>query len=59
MAPRTVVAQVGSGNWVQNERKEVNNREMECLEDFVVTARNEFEWLNEHMAEIFDGTQQM
>lgn len=44
---------VGSIQWVQSERQQIFQFEGQENEDFAFSARNEFEWLNEHMAEIF------
>ena len=44
---------VGSSHWVLDERQQIAQFEAEQVEDFAFSARNDFEWLNEHMAEIF------
>ena len=49
--------QVGSASWIAEERKialEVAETE---AEEFTFSAKNEAEWLNEHMAEIFTRNQ--
>lgn len=48
---------VGSSAWIVEERAfalEVSQNE---TEEFSFAARNEMEWLNEHMAEIFSENQ--
>ena len=52
-ATRTPQAPIGSTQWVQNEREQIFQFEGQENEDFAFAARNEFEWLNEHMADIF------
>ncbi|KAK3996187.1 hypothetical protein QBC44DRAFT_377818 [Cladorrhinum sp. PSN332] len=49
--------QVGSAAWIVEERNsalEIANSE---IEEFSFSARNELDWLNEHMAEIFSENQ--
>lgn len=53
MAARTKAAPVGSTQWIQNEREQAGEFVEQELEEFGYSARNEMEWLNEHMAEIF------
>lgn len=49
--------QVGSEAWVSGERAfAVEIAETEA-EEFTFSARNELDWLNEHMAEIFNENQ--
>ncbi|KAL2352738.1 hypothetical protein BJ546DRAFT_179374 [Cryomyces antarcticus] len=48
---------IGSAQWVQNERDQANQFIGEEVEEFSFSARNEMEWLNEHMAEIFSRSQ--
>ena len=48
---------VGSPQWIQEERQQLSQFQEQELEDFVFCIRNETEWLNEHMAEIFNNTQ--
>lgn len=43
---------VGSARWIQDENDQVNQFGSQEVEDFTFAARNEVEWLNEHMAEI-------
>ena len=47
---------VGTPAWVANERTQVRQLLDQDVEDFAYFARNEFEWLNEHMLEIFERT---
>ncbi|TKA77439.1 hypothetical protein B0A49_02331 [Cryomyces minteri] len=48
---------IGSAQWVQNESDQANQFIGEEVEEFSFSARNEMEWLNEHMAEIFSRSQ--
>ena len=48
---------VGSAPWIQDENAQVSLFCGQETEDFVFSARNEVEWLNEHMAEIFSKDQ--
>lgn len=50
-APR---AQVGSASWVADERAFALQVSQTETEEFSYSARNELDWLNEHMAGIFD-----
>lgn len=50
-------APVGSHNWVANERALIRQHEEQDVEDFAFSARNDLEWLNEHMADIFERNQ--
>ena len=51
------VVPVGSTQWIHNEREQISVFEDQENEDFAFSARNEFEWLNEHMDDIFSQTQ--
>ena len=44
---------VGSAQWIKEEREQVVHFREQEAEDFAFSARNEIEWLNEHMADIF------
>jgi len=44
---------VGSAPWIINERREAAAMLTQESEDFAYTVRNEMEWLNAHMADIF------
>ncbi len=48
---------VGSSTWVAEERSQAVQIETAETEEFTFSARNEFEWLNEHMAEVFSENQ--
>lgn len=48
---------VGSLTWVTNERSTVLQLGNQDFEDFAFSARTDLEWLNEHMADIFERTQ--
>jgi hypothetical protein len=52
---RTKAATIGSAQWVQNEREQAGDFVEQELEEFGYSVRNEMEWLNEHMAEIFSA----
>lgn len=52
-AARAKAANVGSAQWVQKEREQAGEFVGQELEEFGYSVRNEMEWLNEHMAEIF------
>ncbi|KAL6715157.1 hypothetical protein ACLMJK_007421 [Lecanora helva] len=44
---------VGSARWINDENDQVAQFCAQETEDFTFSARNEVEWLNEHMADIF------
>ena len=44
---------VGSLRWINDENSQVERHCEQEVEDFGFSARNELEWLNEHMADIF------
>lgn len=48
---------VGSMDWVVAERAAARQLEEQDIEDFAFMARTELEWLNEHMAEVFERDQ--
>jgi phage pi2 protein 07 len=48
---------VGSAEWIQDENRQITQFCTQETEDFSFSARNEIEWLNEHMAEIFSKNQ--
>lgn len=50
-------APVGSLSWIANERALIRQHEEQDIEDFAFSARNDLEWLNEHMADIFERNQ--
>lgn len=49
--------QVGSASWIAEERGSALQIAEEEAEEFTFSARNEVDWLNEHMAEIFSKNQ--
>ncbi|USW53646.1 Putative inner centromere protein [Septoria linicola] len=57
MAARGKAMPVGSSQWVQNERSQANEFIEQDVEEFSYSVRNELEWLNEHMADIFSKTE--
>jgi hypothetical protein len=44
---------IGSAPWILNEGNQVEEIVQQDVEEFSFSVRNEMEWLNEHMAEIF------
>ncbi|KAL8401286.1 hypothetical protein RB596_008191 [Gaeumannomyces avenae] len=58
MAMRGPRQPVGSAAWVAEERSSAVQIGRSEAEEFTYSVRNEFEWLNEHMAGIFDENQQ-
>lgn len=44
---------VGSSQWIQSERDQATDMIEQEVEEFSFSVRNELEWLNEHMADIF------
>ncbi|KAM0810476.1 hypothetical protein AB5N19_10825 [Seiridium cardinale] len=55
--PRAARLQVGSAPWIAEERSSAQKIAQDEIEEFTFSARNDFEWLNEHMAEIFSENQ--
>ena len=49
--------QVGSTPWIAEERAAALQIAEAEAEEFAFSARNEVDWLNEHMAEIFSKNQ--
>ena len=47
-------APVGSAQWISNERGSALQFVQQEVDEFGFSARNEMEWLNEHMVDIFD-----
>ncbi|GAP82455.1 putative inner centromere protein [Rosellinia necatrix] len=56
MAGRTRM-QVGSGPWVAEERSSATRIVQSEVEEFTFSVQNDFDWLNEHMAEVFSENQ--
>ncbi|KAF2874592.1 hypothetical protein BDV95DRAFT_592640 [Massariosphaeria phaeospora] len=52
-AARSKGPAIGSAQWLLDERHQSNDLVAQELEDFGFSVRNELEWLNEHMADIF------
>lgn len=50
-------APVGSTAWCADERSSALDIAQSEVEEFGYSARNEVEWLNEHMADIFSENQ--
>ena len=48
---------VGSAPWIVSEQKQADELVAQETEEFGYSVRNEMEWLNEHMAEIFTSSQ--
>ena len=48
---------VGSAQWILAEKEQIQHLADQDAEEFAFSARNEMEWLNEHLAEIFDENQ--
>lgn len=51
--------QVGSAPWITEERNSALQIAQQEVEEFSFSARNELDWLNEHMAEIFNENQML
>lgn len=49
--------QVGSASWIAEERTTALQLVHAEAEEFSFSARNDVDWLNEHMAEIFSKNQ--
>ncbi|KAI0530332.1 hypothetical protein GGR58DRAFT_240381 [Xylaria digitata] len=56
MAGRTRM-QVGSGPWIAEERSSATQIAQSEVEEFTFSVQNDFDWLNEHMAEVFGENQ--
>lgn len=54
---RSKAQPVGSTDWIYDENTQVSQFRGQELEDFTFAARNEVEWLNEHMLDIFTKNQ--
>jgi hypothetical protein len=50
-------AAVGSAPWIEEEKDQIRRFIHQEAEDFAFSARNEVDWLNEHMTEIFTSNQ--
>jgi len=54
-AIRTTKLPIGSAPWIVSERRQANDLIGQEVEEFEYSVRNEMEWLNEHMHDIFAG----
>lgn len=54
---RSKAQPVGSTDWIFDENRQVSQFKNQELEDFSFATRNEVEWLNEHMLDIFNKNQ--
>jgi hypothetical protein len=52
-AIRSKIPSVGSAQWILSERHQANHFVDQEVEEFRYSVRNELEWLNEHMADVF------
>jgi len=50
-------APIGSAQWVEEESRLAEQYIDEEAEEFTYSVRNEIEWLNEHMLEVFSRGQ--
>jgi len=57
MLRATSRVQVGTAPWISEERASAQQLAEAEVEEFSFSARNEAEWLNEHMGEIFNENQ--
>jgi hypothetical protein len=55
MATAKAKAPVGSAQWIQNERDQADLFVQQEVEEFGYSVRNELEWLNEHMGDVFSS----
>lgn len=46
--------QVGSATWIADERTTAVQFAQSEADEFAFSARNDFDWLNEHMADVFN-----
>ena len=44
---------IGSAAWLRQERSSINRLYGQDVEDFTFSARQEMDWLNEHMEGVF------
>ncbi|OTA63735.1 hypothetical protein K449DRAFT_421818 [Hypoxylon sp. EC38] len=57
VGPRGARLPVGSASWISEERSSAMQIAQSEVEEFSFSARNDFDWLNEHMAEVFSENQ--
>lgn len=55
--PKTMAHSIGSMPWLDQENQQVAQFAAQEVEEFAFSVRNELEFLNEHMAEIFSKNQ--
>ena len=55
-ASKSKTAPIGSTPWIQTEREQAGQFVDQEVEEFSFSVRNELEWLNEHMGEIFSNS---
>lgn len=48
---------IGAAPWIADERTTALHIAQSEVEEFMFSAKNELDWLNEHMAEIFSENQ--
>ena len=48
---------LGTPKWIEDERASATQIAQSEAEEFAFSARNDVDWLNEHMAEIFSENQ--
>lgn len=56
-ATRSKAQPVGSSEWIKEEHTQAAEFIEQEVEEFSFSVRNELEWLNEHMNEIFSKKQ--
>lgn len=44
---------IGSLSWINDENAQTQRHYEQEVEDFSFSARNDLDWLNEHMADVF------
>lgn len=54
---RSKTATVGTAEWLQTERQHADDKIREEVEEFGYAVKNELEWLNAHMGEVFSQSQ--
>lgn len=57
MAMRGPRNPIGAAPWIVEERTAALNIAQSEVEEFMFSAKNELDWLNEHMADIFSENQ--
>ena len=45
---------VGSAAWIEEQRSFARQVVTDVADEFSYSVRNELDWLNEHMADVFD-----